>query len=132
MEILAVVRKIGAKRLVIDSIPAMGQLLEKEGDIRRSILKLAFTVSKAGITTIITSEIEEQDVKSGAVRFSKYGVEEYIADGVILLNMLTIGASDSRTAYIRKMRGTKHSLAVHPLQIDDHGLTVKKAEDVFK
>ena len=132
VEIMGVVRKIGAKRLVVDSIPAMGQLLEKEGDIRRSILKLSFTVSKADVTTLITTELQEQDVKSGFAKFSKYDVEEYISDGVILLNMLTIGSDESRTAYIRKMRGTKHSLGIHPMHIDDQGITIKKAEDIFK
>ncbi|MFH1056662.1 MAG: ATPase domain-containing protein [Candidatus Micrarchaeota archaeon] len=132
VEIAGVIRKIGAKRLVIDSIPAMGQLLEKEGDIRRNILKLAFTVSKAGVTTILTSEIEEQDIKGGLFKFSKYGVEEYVADGVILLNMLSMGSMESRTMYIRKMRGTKQSLTIHPVTITDHGINVKKAEDIFK
>jgi len=125
-------RKIGARRLVIDSIPAMGQLLDKEGDIRRNILKLAFSVSKADVTTIITTELEEQDVKAGFAKFSKYGVEEYIADGVILVNMLTIGSDENRTIYIRKMRGTKHSLAIHPMHIESTGITVMKAEDIFK
>ncbi|MEM4255531.1 MAG: ATPase domain-containing protein [Candidatus Norongarragalinales archaeon] len=133
VEMLATARKVGAKRLVVDSIPAMGQLLEKEGDIRKNILKLSYTLGKSGITSILTSEIEEQDAsKTGSLKFSKYGVEEYVADGVILLNMLSIGSSENRTAYIRKMRGTKHSLAFHPFAITEHGLQVKKTEDVFK
>lgn len=133
VEILGTARKVGAKRLVIDSIPAMGQLLEKEGDIRKNILKLSYTLGKAGVTSILTSEIEEQDAsKTGSLKFSKYGVEEYVADGVVLLNMLSIGSAENRTAYIRKMRGTKHSLAFHPFAITDHGLLVKKSEDVFK
>lgn len=131
VEILGTARKVGAKRLVVDSIPALGQLLEREGDIRKNILKLSYTLGKAGMTTIITSEIDEQDLHT-SMKFSKYGVEEYVADGVILLNMFNLGSSENRTAYIRKMRGTKHSLAIHPMIIDDKGPTVKKAEDVFK
>jgi len=133
VEMLGTCRKVGAKRLVVDSIPAMGQLLEKEGDIRKNILKLSYTLSRSGITSILTSELEEQDVgKSGSLKFSKYGVEEYVADGVILLNMLSIGSSENRTAYIRKLRGTKHSLAFHSFTISEHGVTIKKVEDIFK
>ncbi|HLC37872.1 MAG TPA: ATPase domain-containing protein [Candidatus Norongarragalinales archaeon] len=132
VDMIGVCKKLGAKRLVVDSIPAIGQLLEREGDIRRNLLKLSYVLGKTGVTTIITSEIEEQDMKQGPTKFSKYGVEEYVADGVILLNMLSIGSTENRTAYIRKMRGTKHSLAIHPLQINEHGLNIKKAEDIFK
>lgn len=131
VEMLGTARKIGAKRLVVDSVPALGQLLEREGDVRKNLLKLSYTLGKAGMTTIITSEIEEQDLKQ-SMKFSKYGVEEYVSDGVILLNMFDLGSGENRTAYIRKMRGTAHSLAVHRLVIDERGVNIKKSEDVFK
>ncbi|NUN11038.1 AAA family ATPase [Candidatus Micrarchaeota archaeon] len=133
IDILTLCRRVGAKRLVIDSIPAMGQQLEREGDIRKTILKLSYILSRAGLTTLITSEIEEQSIGSGrSLTFSKYAVEEYVADGVLLLNFLGIGSSEVRTMYIRKMRGTKHSTNIHPMEINEKGMTVHKIENVFK
>ncbi len=133
VDILGVARNIGAKRLVIDSVPAMASQLENESQIRRAVLKLAYIVSRSGLTTVITSEIPEQSIGSGAaMQFSKYEVEEYVADGVIILNFLGVGTGATRTLYIRKMRGTKHSLEIHPLEITEKGIVVKKVEEVFK
>ncbi len=134
VEIMSIARNIGAKRIVIDSVPAMAFRLDNPSDIRKNILKLAYVVSRSGLTALITSEVPEQPLSSNtALRFSKYGVEEYVADGVILLNFLGVGgASSTRTIYIRKMRGTNHTTEIHPIDITDKGIVVKKIEDVFK
>jgi KaiC/GvpD/RAD55 family RecA-like ATPase len=133
IDVLGIARNIGAKRLVIDSIPAMAVQLETEGAIRKAILKLSYICSRSGLTTIMTSEIPEQTLGSGtSMQFSKYDVEEYIADGVILLNFLGIGSGATRTLYVRKMRGTKHSMEIHPMEITEKGIVVRKIEDVFK
>ncbi|MBU1197594.1 ATPase [Candidatus Micrarchaeota archaeon] len=133
VDILGVARSIGAKRLVIDSIPAMAAQLDTEAAIRKAILKISYILSRSGLTSIITSEIPEQTLGSGtSMQFSKYSVEEYVADGVILLNFLGVGSGATRTLYIRKMRGSAHSMEIHPMEISDKGITVKKVEDVFK
>ncbi|MFH1200525.1 MAG: ATPase domain-containing protein, partial [Candidatus Micrarchaeota archaeon] len=133
IEVLGAARNIGAKRLVIDSIPAMAVQLETEGAVRKAILKLAYIFSRSGLTTVMTSEIPEQTLGSGtSMQFSKYDVEEYIADGVILLNFLGIGSGATRTLYIRKMRGTAHSMEIHPMEITEKGIVVRKIEEVFR
>ncbi len=133
VDILKIVNKIGAKRLVIDSIPAMAFQLDKQSEIRRAILKLVYVLSKKELTTIMTSEIPEQSSGLGLPQtFSKFEVEEYVADGVIVLSFLGTGATATRTIYIRKMRGTKHDADIHPLEIAGNGMTVKKIEDVIK
>ncbi len=125
-EVLTVCRRIGAKRLVIDSIPALGFQLDNENEIRKTILRLSQVLNKSGMTSIITTELPEQTTGQGRLTFSKYGVEEYIADGVLLLNFLSLGEKSTRTAYIRKMRGTKHSLETHPFDITENGIIIKK------
>jgi len=132
VDILAIARNIGAKRLVIDSIPAMVFHLG-ESELRKSILKLSYVVARSGMTTLITTEVPEQPLGGGgALHFSRYGVEEYISDGVLLLSFLGVGAQATRTIYIRKMRGTKHSMEIHPMEITDKGMVVRKIEEVFK
>jgi KaiC/GvpD/RAD55 family RecA-like ATPase len=64
--------------------------------------------------------------------YSKYGVEEYVADAVIVLHYLGIGTSSNRSLFVRKMRGTKHVEDLLPLEIGAKGLTVKKPEDAYK
>jgi KaiC/GvpD/RAD55 family RecA-like ATPase len=132
-DIITTCRGIGAKRLVIDSVPAMAFQLGTEAEIRRSLLKLSYVISRTGMTTMITSEIPEQSLGAGTpLQFSKYGVEEYIADGVIVLSFLGIGTQAARTLYIRKMRSTRHSMEIHPLEITDKGVVIRKIEEVFK
>lgn len=133
VDIMTVAKNIGAKRIVIDSIPAMAFKLDNSAEIRRAILKIAYVTSRAGLTTVMTTEIEEQNLKTApSFKFSKYDIEEYVADGVILLNFIGSGKDMFRTAYIRKMRGTKHSMEIHPIEISSEGFTVKKLSDVLK
>ncbi|MBI4360508.1 AAA family ATPase [Candidatus Micrarchaeota archaeon] len=124
-DVLGIARRIGAKRLVIDSIPALGFQLENENEIRRAILRVSQVLTKSGMSSIVTTELPEASGDE-PVKFSKYGVEEYVADGVVLLNFLSMGQQAARTLYVRKMRGTKHSLETHPFDITEQGLHVKK------
>ncbi|MDO8538056.1 MAG: gas vesicle protein GvpD [archaeon] len=126
LEILRVTKKIGAKRVVIDSIPALGFNFENESETRRAILKLSYMLTRAGVTSILTSEVQE-----GELRYGKYGVEEYIADGVIVLRYASLAGAGgtNRTIHIRKMRATKHSEDLHPLSITPKGVKIHKIDE---
>lgn len=113
-----------AKRVVIDSIASLGLHVKEEMEVRRSILKINYALSKAGVTTILTSEIPNPNFDS----FSRYGVEEYAADGVIVLSY-NMAQEIPRTLFIRKMRGTRHSEHIHPIEITAKGIRVDRFED---
>ena len=134
LKIMQTAAEIGAKRLVIDSIPAMGFHMNSEAEIRSMILKLAYLTRKSDLTAIMISEVAEQSITSGnAMTFSKYGVEEYVTDSVILLHYLGMGGGDTnRTLYIRKMRGTKHVEDIIPLAITSQGIKLTNPEDAFR
>lgn len=126
LELMKAIKKIKARRVVIDSIPALGFNFENEHEVRKAILKLVYLLSRAGVTTIMTTEINED-----SKQYSKYGVEEFVADGVILLHYMGIGTQSNRTLHIRKMRATKHSEDLHPIQINDSGLNIHKVEEDY-
>ena len=113
LEIMRVTKRIGAKRLVIDSIPALGLSLENNSEVRKSVLKLSYLLMRTGVTSIITSEIQE-----GANKFGKFGVEEYVVDGVIALYLVQKGMQFDRSLMVHKMHSTNHSLRMHPAKID--------------
>ncbi|HZX20691.1 MAG TPA: ATPase domain-containing protein [archaeon] len=127
LEIMRTVKKIGAKRLVIDSIPALGFNFESETEIRNAILKLSYLLMRIGVTTLMTSEMAE-----GESKFGKYGIEEYVVDGVIVMHYMGIGTRSNRTIHVRKMRATKHSEELHPLQIGAKGITIKKVDEEYE
>ncbi|MBU1120955.1 MAG: ATPase domain-containing protein [archaeon] len=128
LEIMRVTKRIGAKRVVIDSIPALGFNFADENEIRKAILKLSYMLMRIGVTSLMTSEIAE-----GGNKFGKYEVEEYVVDGVVVLHYSGVGGGGTnRTLHIRKMRATKHSENLHPITITNKGVTVHKLEDVYE
>jgi len=111
---------IGAKRLVIDSLTAIGFLLEEMGgkeDVRKIIMSLSNAAKKAGLTTMMITEVPE-----GTGMISMHGVESHIADGVIVLTIHE--AMDSRKIVIRKMRSTKHSLTPQDMEFSNDGIRI--------
>ncbi len=126
LEIMRVSKRMNAKRVVIDSIPALGFNYENENEIRKAILKVAYLLGRAGVTSMMTSEIEESSTK-----FGKYGVEEYVVDGVIVLHYMGIGTTANRTLHIRKMRATAHSEDLHPLKITNDGVSVHTIDEEY-
>lgn len=127
LEIMRLAKRINAKRVVFDSIPALGLNFEKETDVRKAILKISYLLSKTGVTSILTSEtIEEKN------KYSKYGVEEYVADGVLLMHYAGIGTHSNRTIHIRKMRATKHSEELHPMKITENGIKIEKIDETYE
>ncbi len=127
LEIMRTAKRINAKRVVIDSIPALGFNFEKDHDVRNAILKLSYVLSRIGVTTMMTTEVSEDEGK-----FGKYSIEEYVVDGVIVLHYMGIGTRSNRTLHIRKMRATKHSEELHPLEISSEGVVVKKVEEDYE
>jgi KaiC/GvpD/RAD55 family RecA-like ATPase len=119
--ILKNVKAIGAKRLAIDSITMICEYAEKKKDIRYNLSRLFGEIKKMGVTTLAISEIEE-----GSNAVSRFGVEEFMVDGVIVLTCgLDIGLGGKpRSLYIKKMRRTSHDLNTHPFEITERGIKV--------
>ncbi|MBI1974142.1 AAA family ATPase [Candidatus Micrarchaeota archaeon] len=132
LRIMQIVDQIGATRLVIDSFAGLGLHMDREDDIRKTILKINYMLKRTQTTALVTSEIPEQSFGAGPMAFSKYGIEEYVADGVIVLHYLGIGTESNRSLFVRKMRGTKHNEDVLPMEITKKGIMVKKPEEAYK
>lgn len=115
--ILKNVKEINAKRLVIDSITLLG---EQSKDVRRNLNYLVRELKRMGVTTLITAEIPE-----GSDKISKFGIEEFIVDGVIVLRCgADVAGNLPRSLEIKKMRRTKHDLNYHPFEIADNGIRI--------
>jgi len=126
LELMKAIKKIKAKRVVIDSIPALGMNLEGEHEVRKSVLKIVYLLSRAGVTSILTTEIDNE-----SKNFGKYGIEEFVSDGVILLYYMGMGTQSNRTLHIRKMRSTKHSEDLHPIEITNNGIVVRNIDEEY-
>lgn len=122
-----VVKAINAKRLVIDSIPSIAMRLEEENRIREVLLKLNTILLEMGVTTILTTEAP--DPQHG--RISRYGIEEFIARGVVILDLQERNIELKRYILIRKMRGTRHSMKKYPFEIGPNGIVVYPSGEIY-
>lgn len=121
--IISELETLKAKRLVIDSISVMELAIDNPSQIRKRILNIINTVKKkSGCTTLLLSEIGDEDSKA----LSRFGVEEFVVDSVIVLYYTGIGGEEGSNLQIRKMRRTKHSRGFFPLEFTNTGLRASK------
>ncbi len=125
--IYRVVKAIDAKRLLIDSIPSIAFRMVKENEIRGFLLQLNTILLEMDITSILTTEAP--DPAHGMI--SRYGIEEYISRGVILLDFIEKDVELKRYLLIRKMRETKHSMKKFPFEITDEGIVVYPSGEIY-
>ncbi len=118
------IKRLKAKRLVIDSTAVMGMALEKESLIRRRVFSIINALKNyENCTSLIISEIPEDSKK-----LSRFAVEEFVVDGVIVLNYMGIGEEYNRSLMVRKMRRTGHGKDVYPFEVGSKGIVVRKSD----
>jgi circadian clock protein KaiC len=115
-------QEMNAKRLVVDSTTAFAMWMGTDEKIRHSLFRLSEELKEIKVTTILTSE-----TMGGRDQYSRFGVEEFIADGVISLYFMP----PQRAMFVRKMRGTKHDPKVHPFTIAQNGIEVFPKEEIL-
>ncbi|MHA1595215.1 MAG: ATPase domain-containing protein [Candidatus Baldrarchaeia archaeon] len=117
------VKERGIKRVAIDSIPALGLRVGSVEELRNIIFMMCALLSKMGCTTFLVTETTD------ARRTSRYGVEEFVSDGIIVLSLVKDEKSGRwiRKLWVKKMRGTRHSLDECVFEILDDGIHVMRS-----
>ena len=106
------IQKIGAKRVALDSLGGVFAQLDDDVTIRHELFRITASLKRMGVTSIITAErVDER----GPV--SRYGVEEFVSDNVIILRNSLQDELRRRTIEILKFRGTTHQKGEWPLTI---------------
>ena len=108
---------IGAKRVVLDTLEALFSALPNEAIVRAELRRLFRWLKEKGVTAVITGE-------RGDGKLTRYGLEEYVADCVILLDHRVQNQISTRRMRIVKYRGTSHGTNEYPFLIDDKGFSV--------
>ncbi|MDO8626841.1 MAG: ATPase domain-containing protein [Candidatus Diapherotrites archaeon] len=120
--IKTIVKEIGAKKLVIDSVSAFAFWIRNQAFLRHMLFEFVDALKELGCTTILISETRGEKMD-----FSTFGVEEFITDSVVMLYFIP----PHRALFIRKMRGTKHSQTPHPFEISDSGIKVRPRDEML-
>ncbi len=121
-EILDAVRKIGAKRLVIDSLAGFEMALSPgfREDFRESLYRMIFALTGIGVTILSTVEVDESFTQ---FPFSTYSIS-FLTDDIIRLRYVSIKAELRKILMIIKMRGGKHSQEIREYEITPAGLRI--------
>lgn len=105
-------------RVAIDSTSILGMYLNDDYKTRKKLFKLAQDL-KTNCTALLSAEIPEE-----SKALSRYGVEEFVVDGVIVLYYMGLGEGVFRNIAVRKMRRTDHKHGAYPLEMTSKGLKV--------
>ena len=106
------VRKAGATRVSVDSLGAIFTQFSDQTMLRRELFRIAWALKNMGVTALLTAERLED---YGPV--ARFGVEEFIADNVIILRNVLDGENRRRTIEILKFRGSDHQKGEYPFTI---------------
>jgi KaiC/GvpD/RAD55 family RecA-like ATPase len=113
--------------VVIDSLTAIASsFMEKEGSYRFYAERLFRFFEKIGSTNYFITETGQMPEI-----FSQTGVEEFLADGVIVLYNIKRESTRQRAIEVLKMRGTKHQERIVAMKISGNGMIVYPKQEVF-
>ena len=118
VRIAAGVAAVGAKRIVLDTIEVLFGGLSDASVIRSELQRLFRWLKERGLTAIITGERGE------AGRVSRFGIEEYVSDCVIVLDHRVSEDLSTRRLRVVKYRGSMHGTNEYPFLIGEAGLLV--------
>jgi circadian clock protein KaiC len=108
----AAIARVGATRVAVDSLGAIFSQFSDQSVVRRELFRIASALKQTGVTALMTAERTED---YGPI--ARFGVEEFIADNVMVLRNVLEDEKRRRTIEILKFRGTDHQKGEFPFTI---------------
>jgi circadian clock protein KaiC len=106
------IRSVDAERVALDSLGAVFSRFDNRSIIRTELLRIASALKQMGVTAVMTAE---RRAEYGDI--TRYGVEEFVADNVVVLRNVLESEKRRRTLEILKFRGTSHHKGEFPFTI---------------
>jgi circadian clock protein KaiC len=121
-EILDAIERVGAKRLVIDSLVGFEMALAPgfRADFRESLYRMIIALTGAGVTILSTVEVEDTFT---AMAFSHYAIS-FLTDDIIRMRYVEIEGRIRKVIMVIKMRGADHSKEIREYEITKTGMTL--------
>lgn len=122
------IAQIGAKRVVLDTLETLFSRLTDDVRVRAELARVLRWLKDRGVTSVVTGE-------RGPLDLTRRGLEEYLADCVLLLDHRVTGNISKRRLRVVKYRGSQHGADEYPFLIGATGvavfpITALKLEDV--
>lgn len=113
--------------VVVDSVTALESAFTGRPENYRIYIEQLFRLlERVGATSFIVTETEAEE------KYSRTGVEEFLADGVIALYNLRVKHARLRGIEIVKLRGGEHISGIAPMEITSEGIEVFPGERFFE
>ncbi len=106
------VKQVGARRVVLDTLSALLAQFQNDAIVRREVSRISSGLRRLGVTALITAERADD---TGPI--TKYNIEEFVSDSVIILRNSLEQEKRRRTVEILKSRGTPHQKGEFPFTI---------------
>jgi circadian clock protein KaiC len=121
-EIREAVRRVGAKRVVIDSMSGFELALAPtfRADFRESLYRLVGALTGVGITVLTTMEVTQGETE---LRFTP-NVISFLADDLVSLRYVEVDRELKKVAAVVKMRGSQHSKAYRQYEVTGQGFVI--------
>ncbi|MBF0283169.1 MAG: circadian clock protein KaiC [Magnetococcales bacterium] len=114
------IHKVAAKRVSIDSLGAVFSQFTNSSMVREELRRLGAALRGMGVTVVMTAERTQE---YGEI--ARFGVEEFVADNVVILRNVLEDEKRRRTVEILKFRGTTHQKGEYPFTVlPDSGIVV--------
>ena len=111
------IRRIGAKRVVLDTIEVLLGAFEQASVVRAEIGRLIRWLEERSVTAIVTGESTDE-------RANRFNVEAFVTDCVIVLDHRVRDEISTRRLRIQKYRGSAHGTNEYPFLISARGFSV--------
>ena len=112
MQIRGAIKSINATRLCMDSMGCIFPHFPNPAAFRREIFGIVSAINEMGVTSVLTAERLEE---YGPI--ARHGVEEFVADNVIILRNALDEEKRRRTVEILKFRGAPHLKGEFPYTV---------------
>lgn len=106
------IRQTNAARISMDSLGAIFSRFDNSALVRSELLRIATALKQLGVTAVMTAERSRE---YGDI--TRYGVEEFVADNVVVFRNVLEAEKRRRTVEILKFRGTNHHKGEYPFTI---------------
>ena len=121
-EVIAAVKEIGAKRIVLDSLVGFEMALAPDfrHEFRESLYRMIGALTRIGVTVVSTVEVEENFTSMG---LSNYAIS-FLTDDIVRLRYVSINGQLRRMMLVVKMRGGPHSIDMHEYTVTGSGVVI--------
>ncbi|HLM87899.1 MAG TPA: circadian clock protein KaiC [Streptosporangiaceae bacterium] len=111
------IRRIGARRVVLDSIEVLFGAFKARAIVRAELGRLFGWLQGREVTAVVTGERADDAL-------TRHGIEEYVSDCVIVLDHRVHGGVATRRLQVIKYRGSTHETNEYPFLISVRGFEV--------